>query len=381
MACISIRNHMNRYFYFPLCLTLLTLAGCATQPRFNAPARTESVTRPATAAETLSSPTLRRLTNEAALLQPLAQSDLTRRFLAATIALPRIAPRTVYVNEVSREYFSPAARAALADARRAPLAEVQLDEYRYYYTKYGSPLAYLRALEFANDNNFNDVSGKRILDFGYGSIGHLRLLASLGAQVTGVDPDGYLAALYTDAADQGAVAMATNANASRRGRGSQGSITLAQGYWPKDAKIVGQVGRGYDLILSKNTLKRGYVKPERKVDDKRQLVNLGVSDQAFLAAIFNTLVPGGKLVIYNLHPRPAGPKEKYKPLADGRSPFSREQYEKAGLKVVAFDSEDHVAARKMGKLLKWDQNEKGETIDDLDSNLFALVTIVVRPIQ
>lgn len=370
---------MNRHFYFPLCLALLALAGCATQPRPNAPVRTESVARPATAAEITSSPTLLRLASEAALLQPVAQSDLTRRFLGATNALPKIAPRSAYVNEITREYFSATARAALPDARKTALSEVQLDEYRYYFTKYGSPLAYLRALEFANDKNLIDVAGKRILDFGYGSIGHLRLLASLGAQVTGIDPDSYLAALYSDAADQGAVALA--ANASRRSRGSPGSITLVKGYWPRDAKIVEQAGRGYDLILSKNTLKRGYVKPERKVDDKRQLVDLGVSDQVFLTTIFNTLAPGGKLVIYNLHPKPASPKEKYKPFADGRSPFSREQYEKAGLNVVAFDSEDHIAARKIGRLLKWDQNEKGETIDDLDSNLFALVTVVTRPAQ
>lgn len=366
-------------FNFLLCLTLLALAGCANQPRSNTPARTEPSARPATATEITSSPTLRRLISEAALLQPLAQSDLARRFLAATGALPNIAPRTAYINELTREYFSPAARAALPDARKATLAEVQLDEYRYYYTKYGSPLAYLRALEFASDKNFVDAAGKRILDFGYGSIGQLRLLASLGAQVTGVDPDSYLAALYADAADQGAVASALSPNVSRRGRGSQGSIALVQGYWPKDPMIVERVGRGYDLILSKNTLKRGTVKPERKVDDKRPLVNLGVSDQAFLTAVFNALAPGGKLVIYNLHPKPAGPKEKYNPLADGRSPFSRAQYESAGLKVVAFDADDHIAVRKMGRLLKWDQNEKGEIIDDLDSNLFALVTVVARP--
>lgn len=369
---------MIRHLRFLLCLTLLWLAGCANQPRSGAPARFEPFARPPAAAESESSPTLRRLMSEAAVLQPMAQSELTRRFLAATSALPEIAPRTAYVNEVTREYFSRAARAALPEARRAQLAEVQLDEFRYYYTKYGSPLAYMRALEFAVDKNFHDVAGKRILDFGYGSIGHLRLLASLGAQVTGVDPDGYLAALYSESGDQGAVAPAPVSGTSRR---SRGSITLVHGFWPKDPKAVERVGRGYDLILSKNTLKRGYVKPERKVDDKRQLINLGVSDSVFLAALFNALAPGGKLVIYNLHPKPAGPKEKYKPLADGRSPFSREQYEKAGLKVMAFDAEDHAPARKMGKLLKWDQNEKGEKIDQLDSNLFALVTVVIRPVQ
>jgi SAM-dependent methyltransferase len=368
---------MNRFSRLGLCLALLFLAACGTLPgtqyRPGVPSRGEPFTR-ATPAEVASSPTLRRLANEAALLQPLTQSDLTRRFLDATGSLPRIAPRTAYVNEMTREYFSPAARNALPEPRRSQLTETQLDEFRYYFTKYGSPLAYVRALEFASDQSFADVAGKRILDFGYGSIGHLRLLASLGAQVTGVDPDSYLSALYTDPADTGLIPLA--ASASRR---SRGSIALVQGYWPKDATVVEQVGRGYDLILSKNTLKRGYVKPERKVDDKRLLIDLRVSDQVFLTAIYNTLAPGGKLVIYNLHPRPSTAKEKYKPMADGRSPFSREQFEKAGLRVVAFEVEDHAAVRKMGRLLKWDQNEKGETIDDLDSNLFALVTVVARP--
>lgn len=366
---------MNRYLHTLIYLTLLCLVGCASQPRDGAPARSDSRAQTSAPTKASLSPTVRRLVDEAALLEPLAQSDLTRRFLDAANALPPVAPRTAYINEISREYFSPAARDALPDARRTALSPVELDEFRYYYTKYGSPLAYIRALDFAVDRNFQDVAGKRVLDFGYGSIGHIRLLASLGAQVTAVDPDSYLAALYSEQNDQGAVPLA-EAGASRRGRGS---ITLAHGYWPKDPKIVALVGGGYDLILSKNTLKRGYIKPDRKVDDKRQLIELGVSDQVFLAAIFNALVPGGKLVIYNLYPKPPGPKAKFLPMADGRSPFSREQYEKAGLKVVAFEMDDHESARKMGRLLGWDKNQAGETVDDLEKNLFALVTIVARP--
>ena len=366
---------MNRYSHNLIYLALLCLVGCASQPLVREPARNEP--RPQTPVPTKASisPTLQRLVDEAALLEPLAQNELTRRFLDATSALPPVAPRTAYINEMTREYFSPAARDALPDARKTGLSPVQLDEFRYYFTKYGSPLAYIRALDFAVDKNFQDVTGKRILDFGYGSIGHVRLLASLGAQVTAVDPDSYLAALYSERSDQGAVPLA-DTGAWRR---SRGSITLAHGYWPKDPKIVSQVGSGYDLILSKNTLKRGYIKPDRKVDDKRQLIDLGVSDQVFLTAIFNALSPGGKLVIYNLYPKPSGPKEKYRPMADGRSPFSREQYEKAGLKVVAFEIDDHVSARKMGRLLGWDKNQAGETVDDLEKNLFALVTIVARP--
>lgn len=364
---------MNRYLHTLIYLALLSLVGCASQPRDGAPARSEPRAQTSAPTKASNSPTLQRLVDEAVLLEPLAQSDLTRRFLDAANALPPVADRTAYINEISREYFSPAARDSLPDARRTALSPVQLDEFRYYYTKYGSPLAYIRALDFAVDKNFQDVAGKRILDFGYGSIGHIRMLASLGAHVTAVDPDSYLAALYSEQNDQGTIPLA---GASRRGRGS---ITLAHGYWPKDPKIVAQVGLGYDLILSKNTLKRGYIKPDRKVDDKRQLIDLGVSDQVFLAAIFNALSPGGKLVIYNLYPKPSGPKEKFLPMADGRSPFSREQYERAGLKVVAFEMDDHVSARKMGRLLGWDKNQAGETVDDLEKNLFALVTIVARP--
>ena len=366
---------MNRYLHTLIYLALLCLVGCASQPRVGAPPRSDSRAQTSAPTKASISPTLQRLVDEAALLEPLAQSELTRRFLAAASALPPVASRTAYINEMTREYFSLAARESLPDARRTALSPLQLDEFRYYYTKYGSPLAYVRALDFAVDKNFQDVAGKRVLDFGYGSIGHVRLLASLGAHVTAVDPDNYLAALYSEQNDQGTVPLA-EAGASRRGRGS---ITLAHGYWPKDPKIVAQVGRGYDLILSKNTLKRGYIKPDRKVDDKRQLVDLGVSDQVFLTAIFNVLAPGGKLVIYNLYPKPSGPKEKYRPMADGRSPFSREQYEKAGLKVVTFEMDDHVNARKMGRLLGWDKNQTGETVDDLEKNLFALVTIVARP--
>ena len=354
----------------------LWLAGCASAPPARAPLPNEPAARVPLPARPALSATVQRLVNEARLLEPLAQSDITRHFLAATEALSAIAPRTAYINEKTREYFSKTARDALPEARKNALSPVQLDEYRYYYTKGGSPLAYLRALEFAADGNFRDLAGKRILDFGYGSIGQLRLLASLGAKVTGIDPDTYLAALYAERSDQGMVALAPIASAFLRERGS---VSLLHGLWPKDPKIAEQVGRSYDLILSKNTLKRGYIKPERKVDDKRLLIDLGVNDQVFLSAIYNALAPGGKLVIYNLYPKPSDPKEKFRPMTDGRSPYSREQFEKVGLKVLALDAEDHVNARKMGRLLGWDKNQSGETVDDLETNLFALVTVVVRP--
>jgi SAM-dependent methyltransferase len=358
------------------------LAGCASAP---APRGTDPRgpdTRPPppeVIRDVPLSPTVQRLVNEATAVAPYANSELAKRFLAAAEALPPVSPRTVFVNEMTREYYSPAEAAALPELTRARLNKTTLDEYRYYYTKYGSPLAYMRALDVAASVGINDLAGRKVLDYGYGSIGHLRMLASLGANVVGVDPDSYLDALYSEGRDQGSIPPAySRSRAAYLYRGNPGSITLAHGYYPKDGRIASMVGQGYDLILSKNTLKRGYIKPDRKVE-KRFLVDLGVSDEAFLQTIFSALNPGGKLVIYNLYPKPSGPKEAYKPHADGRSPFSREQYTKAGFNVLAFETEDHTAIRQIGRALKWDKNEKGETIDDLETNLFAMFTVIERP--
>ncbi|MBL8510394.1 MAG: hypothetical protein JNM52_02005 [Betaproteobacteria bacterium] len=357
-------------------LTLVTVSGCAGKRNDPSPTKPPASTvAPAVVPPSSSrSPTLQKLSAEADALTPFATSDLARRFLRAADSLSPIAPRMVYRNDNSREYFSPQQSAALAEAQRKPLVKVTLDEYRYYYTKYGTPLAYAPLLDLYAQYGLGDVAGKRILDFGYGSIGHLRLLASLGAQVVGVDPDSYLSALYDEASDQGTVKAADSAPR----RTPAGSVTLVHGFYPKDAKIVEKIGQGYDLIVSKNTLKRGYLKPERKAD-KRLLISLGVSDEVFLKTLFNALNPGGMVIIYNLYPKPAGPNEAYRPWADGRSPFSKEQYTKAGLAVLALDISDDSKIRNIGAALKWDKNEQGETQDDLQTNLFASYTILQRP--
>ena len=351
---------------------LLAAASCSTAPVRDRTGGgdTRPVAPSAPPVERAPSATLQRLADEAVALTPMSRSSLSARFLAATRSLPPVASRTVYMNEVSREYFSPAAKANLPAAAQSKLAEVTLDEYRYYYTKYGSPLAYMRPLDLVYAQGFTDTGGKLIADLGYGGIGHLRLLASLGAHVTGIDPDSYLSALYSERQDQGNVPPARDAR-----RGATGSITLAHGFWPKDAKMIERVGQGFDLILSKNTLKKGYVKPERKID-KRQMVELGVSDEVFLKTVFNTLNPGGMLMIYNISPKQQ--EKGYNPQADGRSPYTREQYEKAGFTVLAYNTGDDAAVRDMGRALRWDRNAKDE-VSDLEGSLFAMYTLVRRP--
>ncbi len=354
----------------------LLLSACATQSPTMRPA-TSTASAPSHEPMPVEAPrsaTQQQLINEANALTPLATTPLGKRFLRAAESLPSVAPRSAFRDDNTREFFSRAEVDALPEERRKKLSLIELDEYRYYYTKYGSPLAYVRALDLAATNGITDVKGTHILDFGYGSIGHLRLLASLGAITTGVDPDSYLDALYNQPSDQGRVEPARGLRLS-----AAGSVTLVHGRWPKDKAIVEKVARNgsYQLILSKNTLKRGYLKPERRAN-KNQLIELGVTDDVFLKAISQALAPNGLLVIYNLAPKQAAADKPYLPHADARSPFSREQYAKAGLSVIAFDIEDHAFVRQMGSALGWDKNDKGEVTNDLSTNLFALYTIVRR---
>ncbi|MCE2989432.1 MAG: class I SAM-dependent methyltransferase [Nitrosomonadaceae bacterium] len=357
---------------------LALLMSCATSPTgTRSPSeatRTTTSQEPSRgSAASSKTDTQQRLINEANALSPLASTELGKRFLHATEALPAVGSRVAFRDDNTREFFSKAEADALAPERRGKLAQVTLDEYRFYYTKYGSPLAYLRALEIAAANGLDSVAGERILDFGYGSIGHLRLLASIGAHVVGVDPDSYLDALYSSA-DQGAVPPARGVY-----RGAPGTIHLVHERWPTSAAAAARVGSfgPYRLIVSKNTLKRGYIKPERRAN-KNQLIDLGVDDATFLKAIHDNLVPGGMLLIYNLAPQQNPADKPFLPHADARSPFSPEQFSRAGFQVVAHNVNDDAFVRKMGSALGWDKNDKGEVVNDLATNLFAQYTLVKR---
>jgi hypothetical protein len=358
----------------PTVVALALLASCATTP----PTRTTSAPTGTTAPQesTRTSPkseTQQRLINEANALATLASTEVGKRFLRATEALPAVSTRVAFRDDNTREFFSQAEADGLPAERRNKLSRISLDEYRYYYTKYGSPLAYLRALDVAAANGLDSVAGERILDFGYGSIGHLRLLASLGAHVVGIDPDSYLDALY-GSVDQGAVPPARGVY-----RGAPGTIHLVHEKWPRTASAATRVASfgPYRLIVSKNTLKRGYIKPERRAN-KNQLIDLGVDDAAFLKAIHDSLVPGGLLLIYNLAPQQNPPDKPFLPHADARSPFSPEQFSRAGFQVIAHNLNDDAFVRQMGLALGWDKNDKGEVVNDLTTNLFAQYTLVKR---
>lgn len=305
-----------------------------------------------------------RMRAQAEALEPLASSDLTRAFLRSTQRLPMPDARVLHIDPARRRYLAPDAWAALAPAEQRAYKRTTMPADRYYTTKYGTPLAYVRAFEYAAEAGLDAFAGKRVLDFGYGTIGHLRLIAQLGADAVGVDVDPFLTALYSASTDQGTVANAG---------GTDGRVTLVDGRWPADEKTVERVGDGYDLVLSKNTLKRGYIHPAKKVDP-RMLVQLGVDDARFVAAVARILRPGGLFVIYNLSPKQNPPEERYLPWADGRCPFDRDAFERAGLEIVHFDTDDGDKARAMGEAFGWP-----EKMGDLKETLFATVTVARKP--
>jgi hypothetical protein len=304
---------------------------------------------------------LETLRAEAARLEPQVRSAWVKRFVRATAELPPVPARVFYRAADRSRALAEKDALALPEKERAALQRVEVTE-EAYYSRISTPLAYARPLDILADAGFLP-GGRKLVDFGYGNIGQLKLLALLGADSAGIEVDPMLPLLY--AAENGPVQARD---------GTRGSLKVLHGRFPADASLVKELGGGYDLFLSKNTLKRGYVHPEKPVPD-RQRIDLAVTDAEYVRAVHRLLKPGGYFLIYNLSPAPAPPDKPYLPWADGRSPFSSETLKAEGFEVVAFDRDDSAAARAMGHALGWDS---GEQPMDLEKDLFGKYTLARR---
>lgn len=310
------------------------------------------------------------LRRDASRLMETIKSPSVRQYLFNTNYAPMVEqPRVVYYNKTTGEAFSPDDFGNISDVRRKEFTPLTLDEKFYYHTRYGSPHAYARALDLlclaASPDGNCFGPDKRLLDFGNGGIVHLRLLAVMGMRAVGVDVDPLLRAFFREPEDSGKI-VGSEENVL-------GFLQLEYGHWPADEALKQSIGGGFDFIISKNTLKKGYIHPEKPVDPKTQVV-LGVSDEVFVGELFRTLKPGGLVMIYNICP--AQSKETYIPWADGKNPFPRELWEKAGFQILNFDTEDREGVKVMAHALGWD---KGESPMDLENDLFAWYTIARRP--
>jgi len=314
-----------------------------------------------------------RIRADARALESYVETDLGLAFLRATAALPQLeVERELYYRRDTRAALSVEAAEALSDEELEGYSLTTVGEEFYYNTLYGTPLAYVRALELAARHGFESAEGRRVVDFGYGGIGHLRLLASLGADAVGIEVSELLRELYAWPSDTGPVPRA-DARSAGEGDGARrpGSVTLLHGSFPADAEVARAVGTGADLFLSKNVLKKGYVHPEREADP-RLLVDLGVEDATFLRAVAAALAPGGLFVVYNLYPPQNPPDQPYIPYATGGFPFERELAEAHGFDVLAFDVVDDGPIRELAHRLGWD---RGASAMELDT-LFAKYTVL-----
>jgi hypothetical protein len=341
----------------------VALGGCASDDPAKPVAPVASAKTTSASAQTAGPSPVERVRAHASALATMVTTKLAGDFLAATSALPEEAPRILYEDKASHRAYSADAAAKLDDVARAKLTKRELD---YYETKYGSPLAYARPVELLGVDGLADVAGKKIVDFGYGGVGQLRLFASLGARAVGVDVDPVLPILYGGASDTGAIAGV---------HGAGGTLTLLDGRYPFESKIRDAVGSRIDVFLSKNTLKRGYIHPERPVAPG-QTIDLGMNDDAFLAALFAAVKPGGRVLVFNICPKQAAADAPYVPWADGRSPFDEAAWKKAGFAVVYFDRDETAPVRSMAHALGWDV---GDDAMDLEHDLFAWATLVHRP--
>jgi SAM-dependent methyltransferase len=312
------------------------------------------------------------LAQDAQKLQPQFKQALALSFLDQARSLPRPLPRALYAHQQTRQLITPEAWAMLSASEQAVYALREHSDELYYSTFYGNPLAYARAFEVLGANGFRTLTDKRVLDLGYGAIAAPRMMAAAGAHVHAVDVDPSLAALYRDENDQGVVA---NIGSSVRG-----TLTLHDGVYASNAHLMkaltidGGKGitraelatRGFDLIVSKNTLKRGFMKP---APGRQAFVSFGVSDEALLQSIHDSLAPGGYLLIYNI----SGRLDVARPATDGRSPFTAAQFAQAKLTVVALDQSDDDGLRAMARALGWEAQ-----MGHLSTNLFGLYTLVKR---
>lgn len=313
---------------------------------------------------------------DAATLLPMFPEGTAKRFMEAATqvqAVPAVGPRVLAYKKSTKEWLTLEEAEKLPFAEKANWAETTIEESQFYETKYGSPLVYARVLEIANKFGMSldplPAAPASVLDFGYGTIGHLQIMGAIGIETTGIDVDPFLEKLY-------ALERAAGRIACLDARTSV-ALHLLRGQWPAEQPLVEQVRairpQGFDLITSKNTLKNGYLHPTQPVDEKK-LVKLGVSDIAFVQSTYEALRPGGLFIIYNISPRPSTGNEPYKPWADGRCPFSKEMLQRAGFEVLDFDVVDDAAAESIFKAL-------GYPIADASGqkDLFALYTVCRRP--
>ncbi len=263
-----------------------------------------------------------------------------------------------------REVYTAQQALALSEDELADFRVVEYGPDRYYATNYGSPIAYAPMLELsALHAGIESFKGQRILDFGYGQLGQLEMLARCGAKVVGIEIDPVIDTLYRTTRISDDV---------RADDGTRGRVRLLLGDWFNDWDLQRDAGPGFDIILCRNVLKRGYVQPEEPMAGFDP-IDIGGEPVDGALHIFHALEEGGIAVVYNLgagnHRRGDG---SYHAPADIRDPFGEDAWKEAGFEILAFEEDGSERMREVGVRLGWG------TMDEL-ADFNVLYTIVRRP--
>ena len=196
------------------------------------------------AAEPTAPPTELIMQNAAA-IQPQASSPFAKSLLAGFGFLQPHAPTVVWYNKETRTALPAAEASKMTEAQLTGYTKRDVDDNFYYFTRYGTPVAFVRPVEILGKAGVKGADGLKLVDFGFGSIGQLRALAYMGADVTGIEVNPILQVIY--AREPGQVTRCAAA-----GKGKDGSISLAFGQFPKEPAMVKKVGGGYDVFISKS---------------------------------------------------------------------------------------------------------------------------------
>lgn len=332
----------------------LSLVACQSGPPLSSP----GVAGPETIGATVA-----KLTTEAAALPPLLRTRWAVEYTASVAQLVPISPRRLYRSSDRRAYFTEAEVRNQQSALAGTSVET-VDEAGYYVGSLGSPLFHARLIDIVADGQLAKLVGKRSLDLYAGAIGPLKLMASAGLDAVGISSSPKLRALYSHVGDQGSVRLP--------GRDVSGRVTFLYGNFPADPAVRAQVGSGYEFVLAKNVLKRGYIHPTSDVPPE-SLINLGLPDADYLRSLLATLRPGGRLLVYNVCPSPN--PAVYDPDSDCRNPWTRADWQAAGFIVRDFERNDTEIARQYATALGFDKPPLSVRIDEL----YAVYSLFERP--
>jgi SAM-dependent methyltransferase len=245
-------------------------------------------------------------------IAPLFAGGLGERYVLKALALPPVKRRIVYRDRGAVHTWSAGEAMKQSDSQSLMPVAVSVDT--FYARACGTPFEDARALDLVAPPGLTDLTSKRALVLGCVAMSELWMLASLGADAVGVDPDPEIVALYTGAP------LPFSPNVSGGGR-----VTFTPSRFFSDPAARSSIGGGFALVVSRNTLSRGRVHPTRPAPAR---IDLGMDDDAFARSLFDALAPGGRAILYNTGVAPPG--APLLPENDLRSAFDRATWERAG---------------------------------------------------